>query len=132
MENKQKFKEILLKVLKGLRTSAAIMLATAILGTIYGFITRGGLWLAYTFNSSIGAGTVVIFAGLVIYMLPPITRKKGRLAELRLLDNMMKAKEKKNAWAYYIMCVGLGVVIISAITQYIAYLLVNQFILYAS
>jgi len=119
MSSKEIWKERLIKFLKYLRTSAALVVATAAISIIYAFFTHGRFWLGYIFTSNLALGGILIGAGLVVYMLPFVPKKSKLLDHTTYAEKLMEAKETKNKRAYFLLYIGIGNMFITMIVQYV-------------
>ena len=119
MENKSKFKKILAEALKILRTSAALVVAVAVVSVIYAFFAHGRFWPIYVFDANLIVGAFVIGAGIITFAMP-VTLKKSKLIDYTTHAPLhMEARVKKRARAYNFIYLGISNIVITVLAQYI-------------
>jgi len=121
-----KTKDILLKILKLLRTSAAFVAGTAIVGVIYGFIAQGRFTLQYAYDACFAVGAFIVLVGLITMYKP--VRKKQMGSEL-LIDHTTYAQKKREIReqnrikGFGFLYMGLCIALIAGIVQIIHFYL---------
>jgi len=119
MTNKEIWKERLNGFLKILRTSAALVVATAAVSIIYAFFTHGRFWLGYIFTANLALGAIIIGAGLVLFMKPTMLKKSKLVDHTTHTEKLIEAREQKNKRAYYFMYIGISNTLIAMVVEYL-------------
>jgi len=115
-----------MKVRNLLLLSCAFIVVAALCSMIYGRIVIGFFTLRFVFPAIFMVGSIVIIIGVVVLMLPV----RPRLKDNKLIDHsnyvstVMMRREKKRATAYDTLYLGMGIVIIAAVMQFVLSLII--------
>ena len=102
---------------------------TAVLAIAYGFLRRGFFTLAYVFNASFLAGAVILFIGMLIFLLPAglvFNRLTGKLTGFKtdkltdhstFMERYAEQHNEKQKRAFEILALGLSVIVITGVIQ---------------
>ncbi|MCL2169125.1 MAG: hypothetical protein FWB74_03770 [Defluviitaleaceae bacterium] len=112
-------KQILAYILKVLLTSLTIALITSFIALIYALISQGSLIAAYAFTANFVVGVVVILAGLVVLLMPLSWVKDKLLDHSTFGERTNDARERKRKRSHEILYIGMCVIILAGIAQYI-------------
>jgi len=111
-------------LIKIAKTAGLIMGVVTALGIAYGFFsTSGSFTPAYAFVANFAVGGFIITLGVIMFALP------ARLANKKLVDHsnyaqeMMKAREIKRVKAYDNIYLGIAIVTVTAIIEYLIFLI---------
>jgi len=109
-------------ILSLLSISSVLVLILAAISWIYGFATHGAFMPNYAFYVNLGAGSVLIGGGLVLMLIPTgLILRNNKLADhTTYVELFMREREKKRVQANYLIYVGMIMITIVAIIQFIA------------
>jgi len=120
-------REKLYKVLKFTLVSTVCVFASAAIGLIYGLIIERLFTLQYVFPAVFVIGAVVVFIGVVVTLLPV----RPKMKDSKLVDHTnyaqvtMERREKKRKTSHLTIYLGVSIIMIAAIIQWILSLLVR-------
>jgi len=110
-------------ILSLLSISGVLVVIVSAISWIYGFITHGAFMPDYAFTANLGAGSLLIAAGLVLLLIPTaFLLRNNKLADHTTYGEMfIREREKKRIQAYYLMYIGMIIISIVAIIQLIVF-----------
>jgi len=117
----ENIKDKLNKLLKFALVSTICVFASAAIGLIYGLIIERFFTLQYVFPAAFMIGAIVVFVGVVAALLPVRPKMKNS----KLIDHTnyaqitMERREKKRKTSHTIIYLGVSIIMIAAIFQWI-------------
>ena len=99
--------------------SLQLIVAISLGAIIYGFIAHRHFTVRYMFPANFLVGAIVIMIGLVVFIVP-VRPKAGELIDhSNYAEVMMERREHKRKKAYDIMYLGMFIILIPAILQFL-------------
>jgi len=110
-------------ILSLLSISGVLVLIIAALSWIYGFAVHRTFIPNYAFYANLGAGSLLIGSGLALMLVPTafLIRKNKLLDHSTYTEIFMQERDKKNVQAYYLLYIGMIIITMVAVIQFIAF-----------
>jgi len=87
-------------------------------GLIYGTIVHRHFTVRYLFSANFLVGAIVILIGLIVLLVP--VRPKGKLIDhSTYADALMELREKKRKKSHEMMYLGMSIILIMAVLQFL-------------
>ena len=110
-------------ILKILRTCLGMVVTVGILSLAVAWF-RHGVWLRYVFQANFAVGIVVVLAALVVLFMPVFMPRGDKLLDHSTYsERVLEEREKKRIRAYNMLYVGIGQILLTAILELVAWLL---------
>jgi len=122
-----KVKDRLNKLLRFALFSIVCVFASAAIGLIYGLIIERFFTLQYVFPAAFVIGAIVVFLGVVGTLLPV----RPKMKDSRIIDHTnyaqvtMERREKKRKTSHLVIYLGVSIIMIAAIFQWILSLIIR-------
>ena len=118
------------KIFSVLLSSVILLAVISVAAMIYGRITLGFFTFRFLFPAHFLTGAIIIMLGLVVMIIPLRMTAYFNLRDNKLIDHtnyallMMEKKEKKRILANEFIYLGMSIIAISAIAQFLLSLII--------
>ncbi|MCL2588514.1 MAG: hypothetical protein FWD84_03795 [Oscillospiraceae bacterium] len=115
------------KLKKLLWISLQFIAVIAVGGLIYGGVVHRQFVIRYAFDANFIVGAIIILIGLIMHMIP--VRPRGKLVDhSNYTEVLMERRENKRKRAYDMMYLGMFVIFIPAVVQFLLTLILQAFV----
>ena len=128
--------ELKIKLLNSLKTlkknvfhSLLFILGSMIICLIYGFFLHGRLTLLYVFPGTFLVGSIIVFIGVIVALMPIRAKTKDKNKDLidhtTYFSLTMERREKKRETAFTFLQLGMCIIMITAILQWVLAIIIR-------
>ncbi|MCL2839800.1 MAG: hypothetical protein FWE05_03420 [Defluviitaleaceae bacterium] len=102
-----------------------IIIIVTVGSIIFSFVRLGQMDIQYIFTGNFATGGVILFMGIVALIFPAtlVAGKDKLLDHSTFTERVMGVREKKRVKAYDLLYVGIGIVAMTGIMEYILWVL---------